>query len=92
MPFDLPTPSEALLVVADIAVLVRVLLRPHREPASRLAWIIIVIAVPLLGVLAYLVLGETRILPVSAGRRLRFPSVHRAYLLSRRLQLCSTPW
>jgi cardiolipin synthase len=65
LPFDLPTPSEALLVVADIAVLVRVLLRPHREPASRLAWIIIVIAVPLLGILAYLVLGETRI----SGRR-----------------------
>jgi cardiolipin synthase len=51
-----------------IAVLVRVLLRPHREPASRLAWIIVVIAVPLLGILAYLLLGETRI---SGTRRQR---------------------
>jgi cardiolipin synthase len=48
-----------------LAVLVRALLRPHREPASRLAWIVIIIAVPLLGVIAYLFLGETRI----SGRR-----------------------
>src|SRR5690349_23929951 len=61
----LPSPAEALLVLADVVVLVRVLLRPHREPASRLAWIIVVLAVPLLGILGYLILGETRI----SGRR-----------------------
>jgi cardiolipin synthase len=44
------------------------LLRPHREPASRLAWVIIVIAVPLLGIVAYLILGEARI---SGPRRAR---------------------
>ena len=44
------------------------MLRPHREPASRLAWVIIVIAVPLLGIVAYLILGETRI---SGPRRAR---------------------
>lgn len=63
--FDLPWTAEALLVLAEIAVLVRVLIRPHREPASRLAWIIIVIALPLVGIIAYLILGETRI----SGRR-----------------------
>jgi cardiolipin synthase len=62
---DLPLPLDVLIAVADVAVLARVLLRPHREPASRLAWIIVVIALPVVGILAYLVLGETRI----SGRR-----------------------
>jgi len=39
-------------------------LRPHREPASRIAWVVVVVAVPLLGILAYLLFGETNI-----GRR-----------------------
>jgi cardiolipin synthase len=46
-------------------VLLRALLRPHREPASRLAWIIVIIVLPLVGIIAYLMLGETRI----SGRR-----------------------
>ena len=45
--------------------LIRALLRPHREPASRLAWIIVIIVLPVVGILAYLMLGETRI----SGRR-----------------------
>lgn len=57
---------SGLLIVAEIAVLLRALLRPHREPASRLAWIIVIIVVPILGVLAYLLIGEARISP---GRR-----------------------
>jgi cardiolipin synthase len=47
-----------------IAVIVRVLLRPHRQPASRIAWIVVILSLPLVGVLAYLLLGETNI-----GRR-----------------------
>jgi cardiolipin synthase len=62
---DLPLPVEVVIILAEIAVFVRVLLRPHREPASRLAWIIVVLAVPLVGIVAYLILGETRI----SGRR-----------------------
>lgn len=65
MTFDLPLPAEVILIAAEILVLVRVLTRPHREPASRLAWLAVVIAVPLLGIIAYLILGETRI----SGRR-----------------------
>ena len=65
MHFDLPVPAEAILILAEIAVVVRVLTRPHREPASRLAWLAVVIAIPLLGIIAYLILGETRI----SGRR-----------------------
>lgn len=63
---DLPPPVEVVLVIAEVVVLARVLSRPHREPASRLAWLAVVISVPLLGIIAYLVLGETRI---SGGRR-----------------------
>jgi cardiolipin synthase A/B len=51
-------------VAVEIAVVLRVMLRPHREPASRIAWIAIVASVPLLGALAYLFFGE-----VNIGRR-----------------------
>ncbi|HEY4071204.1 MAG TPA: cardiolipin synthase [Sphingomicrobium sp.] len=65
MPVQLSSWAEMLVVLAEAGFLFRVLTRPHREPASRLAWIIVIIAVPLLGMLAYLMLGETRI----SGRR-----------------------
>lgn len=51
-----------LLIV--LACLVRVLLRPHRDPSARMAWVVVILALPLLGVVAYLLLGETNI-----GRR-----------------------
>ncbi len=58
----------AILILLNIslhvAFVVRVLLRPHREPASRIAWVVVIVAVPLLGILAYLFFGETNI-----GRR-----------------------
>jgi cardiolipin synthase len=60
--------STGLIVIADAATIMRALLRPHREPASRLAWIIAVLALPVVGVLLYLLLGEARI---SSSRRLR---------------------
>ncbi len=56
----------ALLVLAllEIAVIARILLRPHRDPSSRIAWVVVVKIFPLVGALAYLLLGE-----VSVGRR-----------------------
>lgn len=55
----------ALVVIASqIATIIRVLLRPHRDPASRISWIAVVLAVPIVGVLGYVLLGET-----SIGRR-----------------------
>ncbi|MEA3548816.1 MAG: cardiolipin synthase [Thermodesulfobacteriota bacterium] len=48
----------------QISFIVRVLLRPHRQPASRIAWIVVMMVLPVLGILAYLLLGETNI-----GRR-----------------------
>ena len=53
--------STVVIVAADAATIARALLRPHREPASRLAWIIAVLALPIGGVILYLLLGETRI-------------------------------
>jgi len=50
-----------LHILVQIMVIVRVLLRPNREAASRVAWIVVILAVPFLGVLAYLLLGETSI-------------------------------
>lgn len=60
--------SWAAIFAADAATAARALLRPHREPASRLAWIIAIFALPIVGVLLYLLIGETRI---SGGRRER---------------------
>src|ERR1700759_4309731 len=54
------------LLLLHLAVIARVILRPHREPASRIAWIVIIIALPAIGMIAYLLLGETNI-----GRRRR---------------------
>ncbi|MEM1113333.1 MAG: cardiolipin synthase [Pseudomonadota bacterium] len=49
----------AYLLIVSCAV--RVLLRPYRDPASRIAWLAIIFALPGLGILAYLLLGETNV-------------------------------
>jgi cardiolipin synthase len=54
----------ALNVVIHAAFIVRVLLRPHREPASRIAWIVVILSLPVLGIVFYILLGETNL-----GRR-----------------------
>ncbi len=56
--------TVAVHALLQLALIVRVLLRPHREPASRVAWMVVILAVPALGIIAYLLLGETNI-----GRR-----------------------
>ena len=62
------TIGSGVVFLADAATIMRALLRPHREPASRLAWIIAVLALPIVGVFLYLLLGEARI---SSRRRNR---------------------
>jgi cardiolipin synthase A/B len=54
----------ALVALLELAVMARILLRPHRDPASRIAWVLVVGALPLFGMVAYLLLGE-----VNIGRR-----------------------
>ncbi len=51
-------------VLIEVILIIRVMTRPHRDPASRIAWIAVIAAVPLVGILAYLLFGETNI-----GRR-----------------------
>ncbi len=53
-----------LFVLIELAVLVRVMLRPHRDPSSRVAWIAVVSFLPIIGMMAYLMFGE-----VNIGRR-----------------------
>jgi cardiolipin synthase len=57
-------PTLALITLFEVAVIVRILLRPHRDPASRIAWVVIVGVLPMVGIVAYLLLGE-----VNIGRR-----------------------
>lgn len=65
-----------LLHLAIQAVLtVRVLTRPHRDPASRMAWIVVVLAVPVMGMVAYLLFGET---DIGRGRASRYRRVVRS--------------
>ena len=45
--------------LASLALIIRVLTRPHREPASRIAWIAVIAALPIVGILAYVFLGKS---------------------------------
>jgi len=48
-------------IVIHLLFIVRILTRPHRRPISRIAWIMVVIAFPVFGVLAYIYFGEVNI-------------------------------
>ncbi len=50
-----------LLFVAHLLVAARAVTRRNRTPASRVAWVAVIMALPLAGVVAYLLLGETSI-------------------------------
>ena len=56
--------AAVIITPLELAVIVRILLRPHRDPASRIAWMVVVGVLPLIGIFAYLLLGE-----VNIGRR-----------------------
>ena len=47
--------------IIQLAVVIRVLLRPHREPASRVAWVATISLVPVVGIIAYLLFGEVHL-------------------------------
>ncbi len=52
------------LVLIELLVIARAILRPHRDPALRIAWVIVIAVLPVLGIVVYVLLGETNI-----GRR-----------------------
>jgi cardiolipin synthase len=59
--------ATLIILALEIVVLMRALLRPHREPAARLAWVIMIVVAPVFGAILYLLLGETRIRRRRAG-------------------------
>lgn len=72
MEFDLILLSEVLFLGLMLVVLGRALLRPQREPASRIAWMIAILVLPVIGILAYLLIGEARI---SRRRSARYAAI-----------------
>ena len=48
-------------VLIHLLLIVRILTRPNRSAISRTAWIVVVLALPILGVLAYILFGEVNI-------------------------------
>jgi cardiolipin synthase len=51
----------SLHLIMEIITIVRVMLRPNREPTARIAWIAVIALFPVLGILAYLFFGEVNI-------------------------------
>lgn len=51
----------SLVFVIHLLVTARAITRPNRAPVSRIAWVAVILLFPILGVIAYLVVGETRI-------------------------------
>ncbi|MBB6307457.1 cardiolipin synthase [Xanthobacter tagetidis] len=51
----------AAQAVLQLVFIVRALLRPHREPASRFAWVLVIALAPVVGVLAYVLFGEVNL-------------------------------
>ncbi len=49
------------LFILHILTVARAITRPNREPAARVAWVAVIMFLPLLGIVAYLFLGETSI-------------------------------
>jgi len=54
----------ALEIALQVLFVVRALLRTHREPSARMAWVLAIVTVPVVGIVAYVLFGETNI-----GRR-----------------------
>lgn len=67
----LPDWALALHVLIEIVLIARVLLRPYRDPAARVAWLVVLVALPVGGIVLYLLFGETSIGRRYTGRRRR---------------------
>jgi len=52
------------IVLLHLAFMGRAILRPHRDPESRIAWVVTITVLPIAGICAYILFGETNI-----GRR-----------------------
>eukprot|EP01034_Spumella_vulgaris_P007946 gene7946-10125_t len=45
----------------QLVFIIRALLRPHREPSSRFAWVLVILSMPVVGILAYILFGEVNL-------------------------------
>ncbi|MBP7370188.1 MAG: PLDc N-terminal domain-containing protein, partial [Arenimonas sp.] len=52
---------SGLYALIHLIFIARAILRPHREPASRVAWVVVIIILPILGMLMYILLGDTNV-------------------------------
>ena len=57
----LPHVWTVSLFIVHLLVVARALTRPNRSPASRVAWVAVIMLLPVVGVVAYLLLGETSV-------------------------------
>ncbi len=55
------TVAYVAFFLIELAVIARAIVRPHRDPSSRIAWVVVIAVLPVFGVVAYLLLGETNI-------------------------------
>src|SRR5256885_11506148 len=51
-------------LLIQLGVIARAILRRHREPAARVAWVVVIVVLPVIGIIAYILLGDANI-----GRR-----------------------
>ncbi len=45
----------------QLSFVVRAILRPHREAPSRAAWVLVILTMPVIGMIAYVLFGETNV-------------------------------
>ncbi len=55
------TVVEVGVVLLHLAFMGRAILRPHRDPESRIAWVVAIAVIPIVGIAAYILFGETNI-------------------------------
>ncbi len=53
--------GDLALRVIELGVMARAVLRPHRDPMSRIAWVLVIASLPVFGILIYFLIGETKI-------------------------------
>jgi len=59
---------SALYLFVLMSFVARALLRPHREPSARMAWVLVMFLLPFFGMIAYVFFGETNIGRARAAR------------------------
>lgn len=50
-----------LQAAIQLVFIIRALLRPHREPTARFAWVMVIALAPIIGVVAYILFGEVNL-------------------------------